>query len=228
MTRFPCQAGARERSVSRFALVLLLVMTIPGCSLGVMFNKMIFGDPKIKSQFRVATDVDLTKGEKSLLIICKAPHGTQTKYPSIEIDIVERMSRHLKVRKVRIINSDEVTTWFDDHGDWGNYPELASRFRADFIMQIQIDSFRCDVPDSPNLLQGKTDGKVTIYRAVDDIDVESQLPVAFERTFDVTYPAYPVPRESQSEINFVEGFLDRTSISLSQMLYDYRVSETVH
>ncbi len=228
MTRLPCQTGARQSSASRFAVILLLVVTIPGCSLGVMFNKMLFGDPKIKSQFRLATDVDLTKGEKSLLIICEAPHGTLSKYPSIHIDIVERMSRHLKVRKVKIINSDEVTTWFDDHGEWGDFAELAERFKADFIMRIQIETFRCDVPDSPNLLQGKTDGKVTIFRATGNVVEDEQLPVAFERTFDVTYPAYPVPRESQSEVNFVEGFLDRTSVSLSQMLYDYRVSETVH
>lgn len=191
-----------------------------------MAGKMFFGDPKVKSQFRGATGVDLTKGEKSLLIVCSAPHGILAKYPSIQIDIVDRMTRHLDTRKVKVISSDDVATWFDDHGEWGDFSELSDEFDADFVMHIEIDAFSCEVPDSPNLLQGKTDGKVTVLEAAGK-DVKTTA-VAFERTFDVTYPAYPVPRENKSEQLFTEGFLDRTAISLTQFLYDHRASETVH
>jgi hypothetical protein len=207
-------------------ICILSLTVLPGCSLGVMAGKMFFGDPKVKSQFRGATGVDLTKGEKSLLIVCSAPHGILAKYPSIQIDIVDRMTRHLDTRKVKVISSDDVATWFDDRGEWGDFSELADEFDADFIMHIQIEKFSCSVPDSPNLLQGKTDGKVTVMEA--SASDSRQTAVAFERTFDVTFPAYPVPRENKSEQLFTEGFLDRTSISLTQFLYDHRASETVH
>lgn len=217
-------------TVSRRGMLLMMaagtLSLMPGCSLGVMAGKMFFGDPKQKSQFRAATGVDLTKGEKSLLIACTAPHGILAKYPSIQIDIVDRMTRTLDTRKVKVISADDVARWFDDHGEWGDFSELSDEFDADFVMHINIETFRCDVRDSPNLLQGKTDGKVTVWAAKGDD--EKITSVAFERTFDVTYPAYPVPRENKSEELFTEGFLDRTAISLTQFLYDHRASETVH
>jgi hypothetical protein len=136
------------------------------------------------------------------------------------------MTRTLDTRKVKVISSDDVARWFDDHGEWGDFSELSDEFDADFVMHIDIETFRCDVRDSPNLLQGKTDGKVTVWQATGED--EKTTSVAFERTFDVTYPAYPVPRENKSEELFTEGFLDRTAISLTQFLYDHRASETVH
>lgn len=191
-----------------------------------MAGKVLFGDPKVKSQFRGVTGVDLTKGEKSLLIVCSATHRVLAKHPSIQIDIVDRMTRHLDTRKVKVVSSDDVAAWFDDRGEWGDFSELSDEFDADFVMHIEVDSFSCEVHDSPNLLQGRTEGQVTVLRA-EGKDTKTTS-VAFERTFTVTYPDYPVPRENKSEQIFTEGFLDRTAISLAQFLYDHRASETMH
>lgn len=213
----------------RWSLPLIALMTLsllPGCSLGVMAGKMLFGDPKTKSQFRSATGTDLTKGEKSLLIACSAPHGILAKYPSIQIDIVDRIIRILGPRNVKVISSDDVATWFDDNGEWGDFSELADEFDADYVMHIQVESFVCSVPDSPNLLQGKADGKVTVLEAEGE-DTKTMIQ-AFERTFDIMYPSYPVPRENKSEKLFTEGFLDRIAIHLAHYLYDHRASESIH
>lgn len=207
-------------------IALLTLSLIPGCSLGVMAGKMFFGDPKSKSQFRAATKVDLTKGEKSLLIVCSAPHGILAKYPSIQLDIVDRMSRILDTKNVKMISADDVAAWFDDHGEWGDFSELCDEFDADFVMNVEIESFSCQVPDSPNLLQGKADGSVMVLEAKGK-DTKS-MSKAFERTFDVSFPSYPVPRENKSEQLFTETFLDRVAISLTHFLYDHRASETVH
>lgn len=221
-----------RRAISRFRACILLftviavaVLSIPGCSLGVMAGKMFFGDPKIKSAFRGATGVDLTKGKNSLLIVCTAPHGTVNEFPSLQIDVVDRITRILDTRNVKVVASDEVAAWIDDHGDWGDFTELADEFDADYVLHIEFDSFRCDVPDSPNLLQGKAAGKVIVLEAKGE-DTKS-VSTSFERVFDVTYPSYPIPRENRSEQMFAETFLDRTAVSLSHFLYDHRASETV-
>lgn len=219
-------SGLVSRRVVTGVTLLVLALMMPGCSLGVMAGKMFFGDPKLKSQFRGATGVDLTKGEKSLLIICSAPHSILARHSAIQIDIVDRMSRHLDTRKVKVIPADDVASWFDDHGEWGDFSELAAEFKADFVMHIEIQSFSCQVPDSPDLLQGNTEGKVTVFRTGSQSVKKSS--VAFERTFDVKYPAYPIPRGNKSEQLFTEGFLDRTAIMLAQFLYDHRASETVY
>ena len=217
---------ARSRWLLLPVIALLTLYFLPGCSLGVMAGKMFFGDPKIKSQFRSATGTDLTKGEKSLLIVCSAPYGILAKQPSIQLDIVDRMTRILDKENVKVISCDDVAAWFDDHGEWGDFSELSDEFDADYVMHIQFESFSCQVPDSPNLLQGKADGKVTVLQSKGK-DPRT-MSMAFERTFDVTFPSYPVPRENKSEQLFIETFLDRTAISLTQFIYDHRASETVH
>ena len=209
-------------------LILAASMVLPGCSLGVMAGKLFFDDPKMKSVFRKNTGTDLTKGEKSILIACSTSHQILSKYPGIRIDIVDKMSRILDTHHVKVVPADDVATWFDDHGEWGDFTELAEAFDADYVMHIDLKSFAVVVPDSPNLLQGKTEGRVSmmeIKMGGKDKD-EERASVAVERSFSVMFPTtYPVPRESRSEEMFTENFLDRISAQLARMLYDHRPSE---
>ena len=209
-------------------LILAATMVLPGCSLGVMAGKLFFDDPKMKSVFRKNTGTDLTKGEKTILIACSTSHQILSKYPGIRIDIVDKMSRFLDSHNVKVVPADDVATWFDDHGEWGDFTELADEFDADYVMHIDLKSFAVVVPDSPNLLQGKTEGRVTMMEVKmmgKDKD-KKKTSVAVERSFNVMFPTtYPVPRESRSEEMFTENFLDRISAQLARMLYDHRPSE---
>ena len=74
------------------------------------------------------------------------------------------------------------------------------------------------VPDSPHLLQGKAEGKVTVMEVTGS--KKKKASVAFERTVSVMFPEiYPIPRESRSEEMFTENFIDRISAQLAMMLY---------
>ena len=193
-----------------------------------MAGKLFFDDPKMKSVFRKNTGTDLTKGEKTILIACSTSHQILSKYPGIRIDIVDKMSRILETRNVRIVPPDDVATWFDDHGEWGDFTELADEFDADYVMHIDLKSFAVVVPDSPNLLQGKTEGRVSMMeiKMAGKNKEKKKASVAVERSFSVMFPTtYPVPRESRSEEMFTENFLDRISAQLARMLYDHRPSE---
>ncbi|MBC7967664.1 MAG: hypothetical protein H7Z17_17250 [Fuerstia sp.] len=218
----------RHRSRRLVLLILAASMVLPGCSLGVMAGKLFFDDPKMKSVFRKNTGTDLTKGEKTILIACSTSHQILSKYPGIRIDIVDKMSRILDTHHVKVIPADDVATWFDDHGEWGDFTELADEFDADYVMHIDLKSFAVVVPDSPNLLQGKTEGRVTMLeiKTVGKDSDKKKASVAVERSFNVMFPTtYPVPRESRSEEMFTENFLDRISAQLARMLYDHRPSE---
>lgn len=211
-------------------LILAALMVLPGCSLGVMAGKLFFDDPKMKSVFRKNTGTDLTKGEKSILIACSTSHQILSKYPGVRIDIVDKMSRILDTHHVKVIPADDVATWFDDHGEWGDFTELADEFDADYVMHIDLKSFAVVIPDSPNLLQGKAEGRVSMMeiRMTGKDKDKKTASVAVERSFSVMYPpTYPVPRESRSEEMFTQNFLDRISEQLARMLYDHRPSEVV-
>ena len=216
-------------------LIFALMMTVcTGCSLFVMAGKAVFGDPKVQSQLKAATGRDLSDGEDALLIICSAPHRLLTNFQSLQIDIVDRVSRNLESRNVKVIPSGDVATWYDDHGEWGDYSELAAEFGARFVLHIEVREFDYRVPESENLMQGKAAGRILVHEVHGgrkQTKILEQIPVSlvFDSDFSLTFPtSYPVPREKRSEDMFQQGFLDRLAQHISQYLYDYRMSESIH
>jgi hypothetical protein len=219
----------RKRHWIALTLITSFVLTtgISGCSLGVMAGKMLMGDPKQKAPFRAATGKDLTKGKDSVLIICTAPYRILSEFPSLQIDVLDRVTRILETREVKVISSDKVASWFDDHGEWGDFASLAKEFDADYLMSIDIEKFTHRVPDSDHLMQGAAEGRVNVYSVGGKESLG--LREVFEKSFQLSFPtSYPVPRENRSERIFIEGFLDRLSLQLAQHMYDHKLSETVH
>lgn len=217
--------------------VAAVALSTSGCSLFVMAGKALFGDPKFPAEFRTATGTDLTDGDDSVVIICTAPHRLTTEFPSLQIDMLDRVTRNLETRNVRVVPSGDVASWFDDHGEWGDYSELAKAFDAKFVIHIVLREFTHRVPESPHLLQGTADGQISVHeisakRAGSSITSKSfRAPVSlvFDRAFRLRYPkSYPVPLETRSEDLFTQGFLDRVALNISQHFYDYRMSEQIH
>ncbi|MEZ6062640.1 MAG: hypothetical protein R3C19_20035 [Planctomycetaceae bacterium] len=216
-------------NVARGIAIALLLASFSGCSLFVMAGKAILGDPQVSSEFRLHTGIDLTDGDDSVLILCTAPHGIVGQFPSLQIDIVDRMTRTLKTRKVKVIPSDDVATWFDDHGEWGDFSELAKKFDAKYVMHVNVQAFTYKVPDSETLLQGSSHGRVLVYAASSDDDAEVPIRQVFDRSFKIHFPtSYPVPRENESDEIFVERFMDRVALHIAQIFYDHPFSENIH
>ena len=154
---------------------------------------------------------------------CKICHGVLNRFPSIQIDLVDRMSHLLKTRGVKVISSDQVATWLDDHGDWGDFGELSDHFKADYVVHVNITQFEVDLPNSSNLQQGKMSCRVEIM----DCKKSDSPSVVFDNTYDMNYPKFPVQTESKSERIFLESFMKNVSVSLAQLLYDHRASEVI-
>lgn len=227
------------RQLSTLLLMLLLVGTISGCSMFVMAGKALFGDPKVTSAFTAATGTDLRKVEEPVVIICSAPHRLLSANSSLQIDIVDRVSRNLETQGVRVVDSGEVASWYDDHGEWGDYSELAKAFDAGFVFHIELRKFNYRVPASENLLQGKAEGHLSVHELKSNKkptmglskpkDDFVPLVEVFDRDFSLQFPtSYPVSRDSWSEDMFAQTFIDRTALHISQHLYDYKTSESVH
>ena len=78
-----------------------------------MAGRAIFGDPKQLSEFRTRTGVDLTKEDKKLLVVVRTPQSIEGESPSLDLDLIDAVSRKLKVHGVQIVNPDEVAKWID-------------------------------------------------------------------------------------------------------------------
>ena len=226
-------ANVQTRHLLTLACVALFVGT-SGCSLLVMAGKAVFGDPKKPAEFRTVTGTDLTEGDDAVVIICTAPHRLTSQHPALQIDIVDKVSRNLETRNVKVVPSGDVATWFDDHGEWGDYSELAQEFDARFVVHVDLREFTHKVPQSENLLQGKAEGHISVHEFHGNQkkkNSKTTLPVtlAFDRDFRLMFPGtYPVPRESRSEELFVQGFTDRVAQVIALHFYDARMSETIH
>jgi len=219
--------------------VTLMLSTCSGCSMFVMAGKALFGDPKVTSPFTAATGEKLTESDEAVVIICSAPHRVTANFPSVQIDIVDRVSRDLETQGIRVVPPGDVATWFDDHGEWGDYSELAAEFDAGYVLHVDLRKVDHRVPESDNLMRGHAEGTLSVHK-VDGKKGSRILPSSlndhsasvrsmFDRNFKVEFPtSYPVPRESRSEEQFIQDFLDRVAIHLSQHLYDYKMSESIH
>lgn len=225
-------------------LVLLIVaclIVLPGCSLMVMAGKVFLGDPKVKSPFSSATGQDLTEVETPVAIICEAPHRLISRVPSLQIDILDRVARHLETQGVRVVDPGDLASWYDDHGEWGDFSEMAEHFDAGHVLKIELREFSYQVPESENLLQGRAEGHLTVVKvntpskslltAESSAKSDNWLPMTtvFDRDFSLKFPtSYPIARETQSEDIFAQTFIDRVAVHISQHLYDYKTSESVH
>ena len=227
---FRTRSRAPGRAIACLLLAVFMISACTGCSLFVMAGKAVFGDPKVPSQLKAATGTDICDGEDAVLIICSAPHRLLAGFQSLQIDIVDRVSRNLESRNVQVIPSGDVAAWYDDHGEWGDYSELAAEFGARYVLHIEIREFDYRVPESENLMQGKAEGRLLVHEVYKDGET-AEVPVSlvFDRDFTLKFPtSYPVPREKRSEDMFLQGFLDRLALHVSQYLYDYRASESIH
>lgn len=222
------QSELRTRWTGTLLLIsALLLPGLCGCRFMVAVGKMVMGDPTTTSSFEQITGTNLSKSKDRLLIICTAPHNVLVEFPSVQLDLLDRISRKLERHDINVVSSDDVASWYDDHGEWGDFSQLAEHFDARYVMELNLRTFSYLEPESTNLLRGRSEGSVKVY----EIDSESPVPVqkAFERDLRVKFPEiHPVPRESRSDDMFVENLLDRVALQASQLFHDHRLSETIH
>ena len=122
------------RSTLLLTAAAVIPLSVGGCSLFVMAGKMFFGDPKVAASFKNQTGVDLTEGQKSLLVVCRSPHLILNSAPTFEYDLTDGLLRRLKQKGVKVVSPDKVLRWLDDNGgEFEDVRELARDFDVDFI-----------------------------------------------------------------------------------------------
>ena len=207
-------------------LAALALFNGGGCSLGVMAGRAIFGDPKQLSEFRTRTGIDLTKEEKKLLVVVRTPQSIEGESPSLDLDLIDAVSRRLKLHGVQIVNPDDVAKWIDKNGGRFDHPsELAREFETDFIAVIDVDSFSLHDAGSPNLYHGAASGQMQVYQVQETAGSKETLQV-FTGSFRNQYPPHgPVPCDSLSRKMFEKRFVDHLSDRLGSRFYDYRLGD---
>lgn len=219
----PKWISVRWRVVAALLAAAALFSSGGGCSLGIMAGKAIFGDPKQVSEFRTRTGIDLTKEEKKLLVVVRTPQAISGELPSLDVDLINGISRRLKLHGVKIINPDDVAKWIDKNGGRFDHPsELAREFHADFIAVIDVDTFSLHDHGSPTLYHGLASGQMQVFK-VQEVAGTKEAHEVFAGNFRNQYPPHgPVPADSLSSKMFEMRFIDNLSDRLGSRFYDYR------
>lgn len=214
------------RHFTAIAALLMLCGSFAGCSLGVMAGKAIWGDPKSVSEFRSRTGTDLTKGDKTLLVIVQTPQSVENELPSLDLDLIDAITRRLKLHGVKVVEPDRVAKWIDTNGGYFDHPtELAQKFDTDYIAVIDIEQFTFHDATSPNLYHGEAAGQVQVYE-VRDVAGSKQAQQVFGANFRNQYPQHgPVPVDQLSPKMFQKRFIDNLSDRLGSRFYDYRIGD---
>jgi hypothetical protein len=196
---------------------------LPGCSLGVMFGKMVMGDPLSPAEFRTMTKEDLTKGKKTVLVICTAPDSVDSDNSTLGYDLIDGITRRLKLRGVKVINPDLVASWIDEHGDNNAHPvRLARDFDTDYIISVDVQAFSFREPNSPKLLRGQSSGVIRVFE-INEVDGHPLASTVFITEFKSTYPEHqPVAEQGRSSMMFQKEYMDRVCDQLAEKFYDHR------
>lgn len=226
----------RTETNSIFRPVVILIAgvcltTLSGCALFLMANKAISGDPMIDCAFKLATDVDLTEGEKKLLVVSTTPAAVESTHGSLDLDLLDGVTGRLKLKGVKLVDHNKVATWLDDNGGaWSGPDELAEEFDADYIVHIDISNFSFLEENSPDLYRGRCAGVITVYEVAKDED-DPEFVRAYDRLsreFNSVYPSNaPMSTQAMGEKAFRKRFSDRICAEAARMFYDYHASELV-
>ena len=218
-------AGTRALTAGLFLTAVLTCL--PGCSLFVMAGKMLFGDPKIKNALDLSSGVNLAKSGKKVLVLCSVPHSIQFDSPSLDVDILNGVTRRLKTRGIKVVSPDDVATWLDDNGEWDDPAEVADELGAYYVIQIDLTRLSYNEDGAPNLFRGQAVGDLHGYE-IREIDGTPRALEIYTQEFTSVYPrSHPVSADQKSAALFRKEYLDRLCHQLALRFYDHRFSEEV-
>lgn len=204
-------------------VVGMACLSFTGCSLFVMGQKMLFGEPLSTSEFKTFTRVDLTKGKHRLLIVCSTPSAVDSDISTLRIDLIDNVTRQLKREGVLVVDPDEVAAWMDDHGGLPDDPsELAEKFDVDYIAWIDVEEFNIHEENSSDLLRGRSRGFVKVFR-VSKVDDQRMASSVFSKEYNTVYPPHaPISQVNHSPEIFRREFTYRVAEHLAHKFYDHR------
>lgn len=224
--KFPSYRIDRRQAMAQLCGVAggLSLLTAAGCSKMLLgTGKVLFGDPKTKSEFSTLTRDDLVKSGKTILIACSTPEFVESETSTLKLDLIDGITRRLKRNFVKIINPDRVADWIDEHDGLGaDLQELARDFETDYIAVIDVQSFGLREPNSPNLLRGSTSGLIRVFK-VEETGGERLASTVYTREFAMTYPQHqPMSETGRSSIVFHKEYVARLCDMLAERFYDHR------
>lgn len=217
-----------RRRLIHWLLSVCVLVSVSGCRFSVGMLRAMLGDSTQPSMFENRLGVDLTEGNKKLLILCSASHSVTSEEASLPIDILSGISKRLRQQGVDVVDPDEVANWLDENGSWDDLTSLGNQFEADYIAVINLRNIAYKEPRSSNLMRAHAAGEIRIYEMDDIGNGESEAAQRYGSAINEKYPAtYPIQANALSESMFRRNALDYLCQTLARHFHDYHPRETI-
>jgi hypothetical protein len=221
----PAHHALRRRA---FLVALAAGTASAGCiNFGAMMSKMILGDPVTEAAFHQRTGVKLCE-KNNVILFATAPVTVIDENGSLTYDVIDQMARRFALRKINVVNSNEVQRLIDRKAGASDPAFLAREFQeADYIIHIKFSGYGIKEPNSPNLYRGYAAGLASAWSARGGGEGGGPRHVVqvFEQEFQIEHPKHPVSRDSMSINAFEKQFVDEISRKLGILFYDHPTSE---
>jgi hypothetical protein len=223
-------ADALVRTLRTAALLLLICAPNSGCiNAGVMFGKVFFGNPMVKSAFEARTGVSLLEEDRKVAVVCTAPSSVVAEFDSLQFDLQEEVTRRMRLREINVASDDEVIGALNDAGGRFSKDTLAAALPdVDYIIHIDIEKFTHTEDGNSSLYRGRSNGIVYAYEVDHGPDAggSPRALQVFYQEFTTEYPkAAPANAETMSVRVFRQKCVDQLADIVGRTFYDVETSE---
>lgn len=225
-------------------LLLLSIAVLPlcfGCQAGIMFTRILMGDPKVTSAFEASTHIDLQDQEQPVYVVCTVPSVTTERYESLAVDLPDEVLRRMKRRGIPTEDASDAINLAADMGGRFNAYDVAKQLDEGYLVYIDLDRYSLSEDRGNTLYRGRATGNVSVYRIeaaeseddsepANDSEAPPQPEVTelFHRGIDTKYPgSHPVPIDQVPANVFQKRFEDHLADEVGRLLYSFRVTETL-
>ncbi len=221
---------SNQETNRRLTLIALMipVLTICGCRFSVGMLRSVLGDTMVPSAFEMRTTVDLSKGEKRLLILCSASHTVTSEEASLPIDVLTGVATRLRQQGIEVVDPDDVADWMDTHGAWDDLEGLASEFEADYIAVIHLNALSYIEPNSSSLYRAAAQGSIQLHEVIDQGTDDAFVAQRYSSPINETYPkSHPISADQTSESMFRKQAMDYLITVFARHFHSYHERETI-
>jgi hypothetical protein len=198
------------------AACLACLFSTSGCSQLVLLGYLIGGPPSIEPAFDAETGLTMTGVDKTVAVVCYAPTELKWNFPNIDDEVAAQVTYRLFEHKVKVVEPDYIRAWVDEHPDWELASEIGEAFKADYVIEIELESFSLfEEGNSTSLYRGRTAGFVH----VSDLSQDGER--IFSKDLEFAYPTR-VPRSAydQSLLTFKRDYLSRLAEKIGYMFHE--------
>jgi hypothetical protein len=197
-----------RRAAVRLAGLALLLACLPGCSQFVLLSYILGGPPSIEPDFDAQTGKGLDQPEITVAVIGYADTKLKIDNPKIDLEIASMVAYRLAANKINIVHPDTVHAWLDEHPDWEKAEEVGKGLKADYVVEIELESFSLYEEHSASLFRGRAEGYVNVH----EIDADGFGKRIYSKDLSFIFPT-EVPRSTydQTPTSFKREYLTRLS-----------------